>query len=178
MVWLFYLVPHLCLTSTAAISHSRCFPPTGLTSGALKQRGYKGNSQQGKMRKHRHLPLVAMFCLLLSGFVSVGAQQQEGKLRLLHLTLALYSHSLALFGVYCACPWDVVDGFWMFCSSAPTLLRVLGTQGLANAHGASPSMTPACAVPWRMLCRAPGCGTCTQGGPERVCRAVLTSLHV
>ncbi|KAF4791131.1 hypothetical protein TURU_133491 [Turdus rufiventris] len=49
----------------------------GLTSGALKQRGYKGNSQQGKMRKHRHLPLVAMFCLLLSGFVSVGAQQQE-----------------------------------------------------------------------------------------------------
>uniref|UniRef100_A0A8C3UBZ4 Collagen alpha-3(VI) chain n=1 Tax=Catharus ustulatus TaxID=91951 RepID=A0A8C3UBZ4_CATUS len=29
------------------------------------------------MRKHRHLPLVAMFCLLLSGFGSVGAQQQE-----------------------------------------------------------------------------------------------------
>ncbi|NWY96240.1 CO6A3 protein, partial [Loxia curvirostra] len=28
------------------------------------------------MRKHRHLPLVAMFCLLLSGFGSVGAQQQ------------------------------------------------------------------------------------------------------
>ncbi|NXH97374.1 CO6A3 protein, partial [Pachycephala philippinensis] len=28
------------------------------------------------MRKHRHLPPVAMFCLLLSGFVSVGAQQQ------------------------------------------------------------------------------------------------------
>ncbi|NXX29716.1 CO6A3 protein, partial [Nicator chloris] len=28
------------------------------------------------MRKHRHLPLVAMFCLLLSGFASVGAQQQ------------------------------------------------------------------------------------------------------
>ncbi|NXB41643.1 CO6A3 protein, partial [Leucopsar rothschildi] len=28
------------------------------------------------MRKHRHLPLVAMFCLLLSGFGSVGGQQQ------------------------------------------------------------------------------------------------------
>uniref|UniRef100_U3KE61 Collagen alpha-3(VI) chain n=1 Tax=Ficedula albicollis TaxID=59894 RepID=U3KE61_FICAL len=28
------------------------------------------------MRKRRHLPLVAMFCLLLSGFGSVGAQQQ------------------------------------------------------------------------------------------------------
>ncbi|NWZ92910.1 CO6A3 protein, partial [Nesospiza acunhae] len=28
------------------------------------------------MRKHRHLPLVAMFYLLLSGFGSVGAQQQ------------------------------------------------------------------------------------------------------
>nr|XP_030132924.3 collagen alpha-3(VI) chain isoform X3 [Taeniopygia guttata] len=28
------------------------------------------------MRKHRHLPLVAMFCLLLSGFGLVGAQQQ------------------------------------------------------------------------------------------------------
>ncbi|NWV80948.1 CO6A3 protein, partial [Dasyornis broadbenti] len=28
------------------------------------------------MRKHRRLPLVAMFCLLLSGFGSVGAQQQ------------------------------------------------------------------------------------------------------
>ncbi|NXT63796.1 CO6A3 protein, partial [Chaetops frenatus] len=28
------------------------------------------------MRKHRHLPLVAMFCLLLSGCGSVGAQQQ------------------------------------------------------------------------------------------------------
>uniref|UniRef100_A0A8C3Y1S5 Collagen alpha-3(VI) chain n=1 Tax=Catharus ustulatus TaxID=91951 RepID=A0A8C3Y1S5_CATUS len=77
MVWLFYLLPHLCLTSTAAVSHSRCFPPSGLTSGALKQREYKENSQQGKMRKHRHLPLVAMFCLLLSGFGSVGAQQQE-----------------------------------------------------------------------------------------------------
>ncbi|XP_064925238.1 collagen alpha-3(VI) chain isoform X9 [Columba livia] len=28
------------------------------------------------MRKHRHLPFVAMFCLLLSGFCSVHAQQQ------------------------------------------------------------------------------------------------------
>ncbi|XP_059724120.1 collagen alpha-3(VI) chain isoform X8 [Haemorhous mexicanus] len=28
------------------------------------------------MRKHRHLPLVAMFCLLFSGFGLVGAQQQ------------------------------------------------------------------------------------------------------
>ncbi|KAM6199999.1 collagen alpha-3(VI) chain isoform 8-T9 [Sarcoramphus papa] len=28
------------------------------------------------MRKHRHLPFVAMFCLLLSGFCSVRAQQQ------------------------------------------------------------------------------------------------------
>ncbi|XP_072788011.1 collagen alpha-3(VI) chain isoform X6 [Taeniopygia guttata] len=28
------------------------------------------------MRKHRHLPLVAMFCFLLSGFGLVGAQQQ------------------------------------------------------------------------------------------------------
>uniref|UniRef100_A0A8C0TYQ2 Collagen type VI alpha 3 chain n=1 Tax=Cyanistes caeruleus TaxID=156563 RepID=A0A8C0TYQ2_CYACU len=31
------------------------------------------------MRKHRHLPLVAMFCLLLSGFGSVGAQQQAAQ---------------------------------------------------------------------------------------------------
>ncbi|XP_009951092.1 PREDICTED: collagen alpha-3(VI) chain [Leptosomus discolor] len=28
------------------------------------------------MRKHRHLPFIAMFCLLLSGFFSVHAQQQ------------------------------------------------------------------------------------------------------
>lgn len=55
-----------------------------------------------------------------------------------------------------------------FCSSAPTLLRVLGTQALANTHGASPSTSQAGAAPWRMLCRAPGCGTCTQGGPEMV----------
>ncbi|XP_016155261.1 PREDICTED: collagen alpha-3(VI) chain isoform X7 [Ficedula albicollis] len=31
------------------------------------------------MRKRRHLPLVAMFCLLLSGFGSVGAQQQAAQ---------------------------------------------------------------------------------------------------
>uniref|UniRef100_A0A674HFI0 Collagen type VI alpha 3 chain n=1 Tax=Taeniopygia guttata TaxID=59729 RepID=A0A674HFI0_TAEGU len=31
------------------------------------------------MRKHRHLPLVAMFCLLLSGFGLVGAQQQAAQ---------------------------------------------------------------------------------------------------
>ncbi|XP_053838751.1 collagen alpha-3(VI) chain isoform X2 [Vidua macroura] len=31
------------------------------------------------MRKHRHLPLVAMFCLLLSSFGSVGAQQQAAQ---------------------------------------------------------------------------------------------------
>ncbi|XP_064925235.1 collagen alpha-3(VI) chain isoform X6 [Columba livia] len=31
------------------------------------------------MRKHRHLPFVAMFCLLLSGFCSVHAQQQAAQ---------------------------------------------------------------------------------------------------
>ncbi|XP_065493270.1 collagen alpha-3(VI) chain isoform X11 [Caloenas nicobarica] len=31
------------------------------------------------MRKHRHLPSVAMFCLLLSGFCSVRAQQQAAQ---------------------------------------------------------------------------------------------------
>ncbi|XP_059724122.1 collagen alpha-3(VI) chain isoform X10 [Haemorhous mexicanus] len=31
------------------------------------------------MRKHRHLPLVAMFCLLFSGFGLVGAQQQAAQ---------------------------------------------------------------------------------------------------
>lgn len=33
------------------------------------------------MRKPRHLPLVAILGLLLSGFCSVGAQQQAGKTR-------------------------------------------------------------------------------------------------
>ena len=31
------------------------------------------------MRKHRHLPLAAAFCLLLSGFSLTRAQQQAGK---------------------------------------------------------------------------------------------------
>ncbi|XP_069638225.1 collagen alpha-3(VI) chain isoform X9 [Haliaeetus albicilla] len=36
------------------------------------------------MRKHRHLPFVAMFCLLLSGFCSVHAQQQAENFTALH----------------------------------------------------------------------------------------------
>lgn len=34
-----------------------------------------------KMRKHRHLPLVAIFCLFLSGFSLTRAQQQAGKIQ-------------------------------------------------------------------------------------------------
>lgn len=37
MVWLFCLMPHLYLASTAAVSHSPPFSPLGLTLGALKQ---------------------------------------------------------------------------------------------------------------------------------------------
>ncbi|POI26634.1 hypothetical protein CIB84_009616, partial [Bambusicola thoracicus] len=48
-----------------------------LTSGSLKQGEQKGKlKQKDTMRKHRHLPLVAILGLLLSGFCSVGAQQQ------------------------------------------------------------------------------------------------------
>lgn len=38
----------------------------------------------------------------------------------------------------------------------------------ASTPSASLSMSLACAMLWRMFCRAPGHGTCTQGAPERV----------
>lgn len=47
-----------------------------------------------KMRKHRHLPLVAMFCLFLSGFSLTRAQQQQaGKIQ---------KHFLLLFKGICS----------------------------------------------------------------------------
>lgn len=76
------------------------------------------------MRKHRHLPFTAMFCLLLSVFCLVRAQQQAGKTRLLYLSSPLYKCAASLHSLVFNMHVDRTLWF-TFCSSAPTRLRVL-----------------------------------------------------
>lgn len=129
------------------------------------------------MRKHRHLPFVAIFCLLLSGFCSVRAQQQAGKTELLYPTLPTYecaasSHWCIRIVWVLACMLTVRCGS----PSAPQLPLSWGslrTQTLANARGAFLSMLLAGGVPLKMLCRGWGCGMCNQGGPEWVAQLSL-----
>lgn len=117
------------------------------------------------MRKHRHLPFVAMFCLLLSGFCSVHAQQQAGKTRLLYLTLPPYNHVASSHRLVFSMHDDML--WFTFCSSAPIWLRVLSDPDLSQCVWCLPEHVAGW-WPLRMLCGGRGCGMCTQGGLEQV----------
>lgn len=127
------------------------------------------------MRKHRHLPFVAMFCLLLSGFCSVHAQQQAGKTRLLYPTLPPYKHVASshhlVFNMH-------DDTLWFtFCSSAPIRLRVL--SDLSQRVWCLPEHVAGW-WPLRMLCGDRGCAprvASSRFSPGQSCFVLLACVE-
>lgn len=119
------------------------------------------------MRKHRHLPFVAMFCLLLSGFCSVHAQQQAGKTGPLYLTLPLYK--CATCSHRCICTVCFLKCMSIVCCvlpSAPQFLLGWGsfwTQTLADMRA-----MPSWACRWPVACHW-GCSA-GDGGAGRAPR--------